>query len=135
VIEGRDQAVFNRLADTIIPQGGVFGPGAADFELVPRVNEYLVSLPAALRRLTPLMLRYVEWASLIWNGRRFSRLSPPRAGRFLERMERGRLLYHRHIVLFLKLLVMTAFYEREKPAAAIGYIHGCHLQDRKEEAL
>lgn len=134
VIRGKAEAVFNRVADTIIPRGGVFAPGAADFDLVSRANDYLTTLPPIFHRLTPAMLRYVEWTSLLWNGRRFTGLSRPRAERFLERMERGRLLYHRHILLFLKLLVMTAFYEHGGPAAAIGYIHGCHLQGQKGEA-
>jgi hypothetical protein len=37
--------------------------------------------------------------------------------------------------LFLKLLIMTAFYEQKTPAEAIGYVHGCHLCPREEESL
>jgi hypothetical protein len=127
VIQGKGKIIFNGIADAIIPRDGVFKTGAADYDLVPRVNAYLATVAPVIRRLTPLMLRYVELASLCFNGRRFSRLSPSRAQRFLERMEGGRLLYHRHIILFLKLLVMTAFYERQIPAESIGYVHGCHL--------
>ena len=127
VICGKTRAVFIKAADTIIPRGGLFEAGAADYDLVPRVNAYLATVAPVIRRLTPLLLWYVELSSLICNGRRFSRLSPSRAERFLEGMETGRLLYHRHIVLYLKLLIMTAFYELKDPAEAIGYVHGCHL--------
>ncbi len=133
VIRGRNVTVFNRVADAMIPRGGAFAVGAADYDLIPRVNAYLNTLAPALRRLTPFMLLYVELVSLIFNGRRFSRLSHDRAMRFLEKMEHGRLLFHRHIILFFKLLIMTAFYEHETAAAAIGYAHGCHLQP--EEGL
>lgn len=127
VLHGKVEAVFKKAAATIIPRGGAFDAGAADYELVPRVNAYLDTLAPVIRRLTPLMLWYVELVSLFFNGRRFSRLSPKRAERFLARMETGRLLYHRHIILFLKLLIMTAFYEQKTPAESIGYVHGCHL--------
>ena len=127
VIHGKAEAVFVKAADTIIPRGGVFEAGAADCDLVPRVNDYLATVAPVIRRLTPLMLWYVELVPLIFTGRRFSRLSPSRAEGFLERMESGRLLYHRHIILFLKLLIMTAFYEQQIPAQSIGYVHGCHL--------
>jgi hypothetical protein len=134
-VRGRDEAVFNKVADTIIPRGGVYTIGAADYNLIPRVNEYLKTTAPVLRRLTPVMLRYVEWASLIFNGRRFTRLSRSRAERFLERMETGRFLYHRHMILFLKLLIMMAFYEQKIPAESIGYVHGCHLHAEDGETI
>ncbi len=127
VIHGKAETFFKKAAGTIIPRGGAFEAGAADYELVPRVNAYLDTLAPVIRRLTPLMLWYVELVSLIFNGRRFSRLSRKKAERFFERMESGRLLYHRYIILFLKLLTMTAFYEQQIPAESIGYVHGCHL--------
>ena len=135
VIRGRGEIVFNRVADVMIPRGGAFEAGAADYDLVPRVNAYLNTLTPALRRLTPFMLWYVELISMLFNGRRFSRISGGRAERFLERMEHGRLIFHRHIILFFKLLVMTAFYEQKMPAESIGYVHGCHLQAGEETVL
>ena len=133
-IRGVGAVIFNRVADTMIPRGGVFAAGAADYDLAPRVNAYLDTLTPAIRRLTPVVLYYLEFVSLVFNGRRFTRLPPWRADRFLTRMENGRLLYHRYMVLFLKLLIMTAFYEQEAPAAAIGYVHGCRLLPPEDAA-
>ncbi len=135
IIYNGGEAVFNKAADTIIPRGGVFESGAADYDLVFRVNEYLATVAPPVRRLMPAMLWYVESVSLLFNGRRFTRLSPKRAGRFLKGMERSRLLYHRHIVLLLKFFIMTAFYEQKIPAESIGYVHGCHLHPREGQSL
>ncbi len=127
IIKGGRKAVFVAAANAIIPRGGAFETGALDYDLVPRVNEFLGKIEPMVRFSVPFILLYVEFGAVFYTGRRFTRLSQDRATRFLDGMERSRFAYRRYILLFLKMLTMMTFYEHRVPAEAIGYYHGCHL--------
>ena len=127
IIKGGRQAVFMAAANAIIPRGGAFEAGALDYDLVPRVNEFLGRIEPMVRLSVPFMLLYVEYVAIFHAGRRFTRVSPERATRFRVGMERSRFAYRRYMALFLKMLTMMTFYEHRVPAEAIGYFHGCHL--------
>ncbi len=127
VVRGKSAVVLKAIMDTIIPRGGAFDLGAPDFDLVPRVNEFLDRIEPAIRMSMPFLLFYMEFGTVLYTGRRFTRLPQKKALRFLENMEHSRWAYRRYIILFLKMLTTMTFYEQTGPAEAIGYYHGCHL--------
>jgi len=42
ILKGRNGRIFKAVMNAIIPQGGAFKPGAADFDLLPRADELLM---------------------------------------------------------------------------------------------
>ena len=111
--------------NAIIPRGGAFGPGAADLDLLPRIEQILMSYDPGIRSLFPLMLNYIQFSSLLRTGKVFTGLSEQRGIDVLSAMERSPFLYRRMIMLLMKLLTMLAFYENDDMARFIGYEHGC----------
>ncbi len=127
VIRGKQKEMLTAVMAVIVPQGGPFPPGAADFDLLPRLNELLAKLDPMVRRLLPLVLFWVNLRCLFFTGCPLIKLSEERAIRFFSGMENSRLVHNHYIMLLLKLLTMLVFYEQPEAARAIGYEHGCHL--------
>jgi hypothetical protein len=128
VLRGRSGVIFRAVMNAIIPRGGAFGPGAADFDLLPRADEILRCYDPAVRKLFPLILLYVEYSAIFRKGRTFTGLGERRGMEFLGSMERSSFFHRRMTILALKLLTMIVFYESDENARLTGYEHGCHLK-------
>lgn len=126
-IAGGRATIFRAVMNAIIPRGGAFAQGAADYDLVSRVNELLGRIDPTIRLGFPFLLLYIEYSALLHTGRRFTRLAEEKASQFLTGMEHSRMAYRRYIVLSMKMMTFMAFYEHREVAEAIGYFHGCHL--------
>ncbi|MBP7736057.1 MAG: hypothetical protein KA369_08820 [Spirochaetes bacterium] len=126
VLKGRNGIIFSAVMNVIIPQGGAFKPGAADFDLLPRADEVLMSYDPAIRKLFPLMLNYIQFSSILRKGRCFTSLTMDKGIHVLEAMETSPFFYRRIMILLMKLLTMLTFYESDDNARLTGYEHGCH---------
>lgn len=125
ILKGRNAAILKAVMNAIIPRGGAFGPGAADYDLLPRVEAIVRSYDPSIRSLFPLMLSYIQFTALLRRGRVFTRLREDRAIAFLHGMETSPFFYRRIIILLMKLVTMLAFYEDDAVSRFTGYVHGC----------
>ncbi len=128
VLKGRNGRIFKAVMNAIIPRGGAFEAGAADFDLLPRADEVLMSYDPSIRSLIPLMLNYIQFSAVLRKGRVFTSLDAEKGGHVLEAMEKSPFFYRRMIILLMKLLTMLTFYENDDNARLTGYEHGCHLK-------
>lgn len=126
-ITGYRATIFRAVMNALIPRGGAFAPGAADYDLVPRINELLEKIDPAIRLGFPFLMFYIEYSAIFHTGRRFTGLAEDKASQFLTGMEHSRMAYRRYIALSMKMMTCMAFYEQREVAEAIGYYHGCHL--------
>ena len=55
---------MSAIMNAIIPRGGAFGPGAADFDLLPRAEAYIGAFNPLVRMGFPFLLRYIEYGAL-----------------------------------------------------------------------
>jgi hypothetical protein len=125
ILNGKNGTIFKAVMNAIIPRGGAFAPGAADFDLLPRADRLLMSYEPAVKALFPLMLRYVHYGALVRTGRVFTRLNDEKGAAYLAAMEHSPFFYRRLVLLLMKLLTMLVFYERDDMALHTGYVHGC----------
>jgi hypothetical protein len=125
ILKGRDGAILRSVMNAIIPRGGAFGPGTADLDLLPRIDQILMSYDPVIRKLFPLMLNYIQFSSLLRKGRVFTSLGEKQGIEVLSAMERSPFFYRRMIMLLMKLLTMLAFYDNDSMAGFTGYEHGC----------
>jgi hypothetical protein len=125
VLNGRNGRIFSAVMNVIIPRGGAFEAGAADFDLLPRADEVLMSYDPAIRKLFPLMLNYIQFSAVLRKGRLFTSLTVDRGTHVLDAMETSPFFYRRIIILLMKLLTMLAFYESDDNARLTGYEHEC----------
>ena len=123
-IKGKNEKILISIMSAIIPRGGPFKEGAADFDLVPRVNEILNSFDPGLRRIVPVFLKYVQVGSLLHKGRFFTSLSEKDGAVFLKGFEESPFFYRRSVIIVLKLLTMLVFYEDDEMASRLGYEYG-----------
>ena len=85
----RGGAIFRAVMNAIIPRGGAFGPGAADYDLLPRADRILRSYDPAVRKLFPYILLYVQYSAILRKGRTFTALGERKGMEFLASMERS----------------------------------------------
>ncbi len=128
-IKSKKETIFKAVMNAIIPRGGAFELGALDYDLTPRVNQFLKTFPPPIRLIFPFILSYIQISAFFHTGNKFTRLSQDKAAVFLTKMEESLFFYRRIIVIFMKVLTMTTFYEHEQPAESIGYKHGCRHKD------
>ena len=129
ILKGRYGVIFSAIMNAIIPRGGAFGPGAADYDLLPRADEIVRSYDPVIRKIFPLVLDYVQFSALLRKGRLFTGLDEQKGIEFLGLMERSPLFYRRMSMLLLKLVTMLVFYESDETALFTGYEHDwCHLK-------
>ncbi|HNV48478.1 MAG TPA: hypothetical protein PLE73_02920 [Spirochaetota bacterium] len=119
------RAIMNAVMRAIVPRGGPFAAGAADYDLIPRVREILLSYHPIIARGFGLVLWYVHLSALPRYGRPFASLPEETATAFLASMEHSPLYYRRSAVLLLKLLTFLALYDIDEVARAIGYAPDC----------
>ena len=130
VLRGKSGAIFRAVMSAIIPRGGAYGPGAADYDLLPRADRILRSYDPAVRKLFPYILLYVQYGAILRKGRTFTALGERKGMEFLASMERSPFFHRRMTVLMLKLITMLVFYESDETARLTGYEHGkCRAND------
>ena len=117
----RDRSILAALLDTLIPGGGPFPLGGADDAISASVSRYFRELDWRGETAFRLLLRTLEWSSLLLAGGRFSRLSPARRERLLARLARSRISAARHLSTAIKLVVTMRFYGDPRAERAIGY--------------
>ncbi|OHD66985.1 MAG: hypothetical protein A2176_16045 [Spirochaetes bacterium RBG_13_51_14] len=128
ILKGRYGNILRSVMNTVIPRGGAYAPGAADYDLLPRAEEMLMSYDPSIRGLFPLMLNYIQFSALIHQGKIFTSLSEEKGAQFLSSMEASPFFYRRLIMLMMKLITMLAFYGSDETERLVGYKHGCHLK-------
>jgi hypothetical protein len=123
ILRGKKGKILTAIMNAIIPRGGAYGPGAADYDLLPRAEAFILAMNPLFRMGIPYLLRYIEYSSLISTGTRFTRLTEEAASAYMEGFDESRLYYKRGIVLALKMIAMLAFYDIDENAELIGYRH------------
>jgi len=128
---GKKGAILAAVMNAIIPRGGAYGPGAADYDLLPRADAYVRAFNPLVRLGFPILLLYIEYGSLVRTGTRFTRMGDDEAIAYLEGFEESRLYFRRTIALMFKMITMLAFYDIDENAALIGYDHLGHVGAKK----
>ena len=131
ILKEKNAAIFSAVMNAIIPRGGAFEEGAADFDLLPRADRILLSYDPSIRGAFPLMLRYIQYSSILRTGRVFTRLTEKRGTALLSSMEQSPFFYRRMIMLMMKLVTMLSFYDNEHTERLAGYVHGCHAKKNR----
>ncbi|HOO70518.1 MAG TPA: hypothetical protein PK926_02075 [Spirochaetota bacterium] len=126
VLKGRYGIIARAIMEAIIPRGGAFEAGAADYDLLPEADRFIGCFDGRMRKLFPLMLLYIEYGALFTSGRTFTRMSPEKAGAFLEKMEASPLYFKRAMIMVLKLMTTVPFFDIDEVARQVGYSHGTH---------
>lgn len=115
------QAVMN----AIIPPGGPFPAGAADYNLLPGAEQFMGAFDKRTRALIPLLLSYIQYSALFHHGRPFTSLKTEEASAFLEKIESSRFYYKRAMMMIVKLMTVVPFFDIDEVARQIGYEHRC----------
>ena len=111
---------FRAIAVTIVPEAaGMDEAGWHDVEAA--VDDALALPPESLRRQLLLFLRLLGWISMARFGRGLTALDARRRARFLESIERSRLLLLRRGFWGLRALVFLGYWTRPEAVVAIGY--------------
>ena len=131
ILKGKKGKILAAIMNTIIPRRGAYGPGAADYDLLPKVEAYIRSFNPMVRFGFPFLLWYIEYGSLFKTGKLFTRLLDEDAVGYLESFEDSRLYYMRSIMLLFKMITMLAFYDIDENASLIGYTHLSHIEPKR----
>ncbi|MCP4129917.1 MAG: hypothetical protein GY754_02765 [bacterium] len=124
VFKGGSAKILKSIMAAIIPTGGPFEAGAADYDLLPAADLFVKEYNLLIRKMFPLMLRYIQYSAIFRKGKVFTRLSQEKAERFLTSLEESRFYFNRSVLLLMKLIACMAFYDRDEVARQIGYDHG-----------
>jgi hypothetical protein len=123
VLDAAEWALLDAVADTFIPHGGAFAPGARDLELPRRIDAFLAGEgPAVLRGVSAALL-VAEWASPLAAGRfaRLSRLDADGRSACIAALRDSRVGLLRDVYAGLKQLCMFTFYAIDATWPALGY--------------
>jgi hypothetical protein len=114
------RGAFRALSETFVPEiVGMDGPSwERSFQIVETA---LRSWPRAVQRQVALLVRALDWISLIRHGRRLAKLEPERRLRFMESLQRSRLLLLRRGIWGLRSLVFMGYYAQPEIHAELGY--------------
>src|SRR5207248_2593547 len=83
--------VFRAVATCVVPEASRFDAAQWD-EMAAIVARAIAARPRVMQRQLALFLILLEWFPLVRYGRRLSRLGPARRTKFLDRLQRSRLL-------------------------------------------
>lgn len=127
--------ILDAIIETLMPRNEKF-----QLEITRELRFYLerwfTYLPRLLRFALPLGLYLVEYLAFFYYGRRFSRLSPERRRKFLERLRLSRFQPLRELHRATRALVYLAYYEHPRVLELLGFDHSAHarkmIQLRKE---
>ena len=111
---------FRAVATCVVPEASRFDAAQWD-EMAAIVARAIAARPRAMQRQLALFLILLEWFPLVRYGRRLSRLGPARRTKFLDRLQRSRLLLLRRGFWGVRTLVLMGYYGRPAAAAEIGY--------------
>lgn len=114
------RAAFRALAEAFVPEvAEMDGPGwERSFQIA---DAALQGRPRTVQRQVALLVRALDWLSLIRYGRRLARLELERRYRFAESLQRSRLLLLRRGVWGLRSLCFLGYYARPEIHAELGY--------------
>mgnify|MGYP000129694397 CR=1 FL=1 len=118
------RVIMDALFDAIIPSEGRDRPGAADFNLVERLLDWLGAIPLAAPGFILLCIAWDFSPLLFLRFRRFHRLTFEERTWIFERFESGGFFRRWAFVLF-KSVIMAAFYRNPEVWPLIGYHEGC----------
>ncbi|HVY60303.1 MAG TPA: hypothetical protein VHF22_01565 [Planctomycetota bacterium] len=126
---------------TIAAVAEVVAPAARPFAFDPAavavafLEDYVAYMPGLLARLFPVGLFAFEWAAVLFGGgRRFSRLDAAGRRRYVERVERSRLLAPLlDVWTAVRGLVACAIYSQPEAARRMGYAHQPWLDAKTAE--
>jgi hypothetical protein len=133
ILKKSNARILNSIMDAVIPANGPFPAGASDFNLLDAAEKLIQSYDPAIKGVIPLMLRYVQYSSILHTGKLFTSLSPVMASEFLDKMEKSLFWYRRMVALFFKLITTLCFYEIDKVTAQIGYRYACVKEKKKNK--
>ena len=123
ILKGKKGKILSAIMNAIVPRGGAYEQGAADYDLLPEAEQYIRCLNPLARFGFPFLFSYIEYGALLSRGRVFSRLPEEEAGEYLEGLEESRRYYKRAIILALKMITFLVFYNIDRNAERIGYRH------------
>lgn len=123
VLGAAEWALLEAIADTFVPRGGAFEPGARDVDLATRVDAYLAGERVEIVRGVRGALWLVEWASPLASGRlgRFSALDAEARIACIDALRTSGLATLREVFAGLKTLCLFLFYATDASWSAIGY--------------
>lgn len=111
---------FRALAQVVVPETGAMA--AEEWStLEATVARALSVRSAVVRKQVTLFLRLIEFLAIARYARRFSRLDPQKATKFLQALEHAPLLAVRRGVWGIRTLVMMGVYTQPGVQAALGY--------------
>jgi hypothetical protein len=127
--------ILEAIIEAFMPRNERF-----QLELTKQLRFYLerwfTYLPRLLLFALPLGLYLVEYLALFLYGRRFSRLSPEKRLKYLEKLRLSRFQPLRELHRAMRALVYLAYYEHPRVLELLGFDHSAHarrmIQLRKE---
>ena len=131
ILKGKKGKILSAIMNAIVPRGGAYEQGAADYDLLPEAEQYIRCLNPLARFGFPFLFSYIEYGALLSRGRVFSRLPEEEAGEYLEGLEESRRYYKRAIILALKMITLLVFYDIDANARVIGYKHWENVDKKK----
>lgn len=135
VLRGARGRIMAAIMAGIIPRGGAFSVGAADYDLLPMAETFIRSMNPAFRFGFPFLLFYIQIAAMFRYGRPLTKCTEEEASSFLKRFETSRFFYKRMIILALKMITFVSFYDIDENAALIGYHHLKHVRGEGRLAI
>ncbi len=129
VFDQKLYVIAQAIADTIVPSGGAFQPGARDVDAALLFDNYLDQfgkLPLKLVKSALYMLQYVP---LLTRLRSFTAMGPQQRLRYLEGWENSRFATKRNLFLMLKMLILMPFYSDDAITQAMKYRPACLRPD------
>ena len=111
---------FRALSETFVPEA--IEMDEPSWERFFRIVESgLRGRPPAVQRQVAQLVRALDWLSLIRHGRRLAKLEPDRRHRFMESLQRSRVLLLRRGLWGLRSLAFMGYYARPEIQAELGY--------------
>ncbi len=112
-LSGHEYRTMRALADTIVPRGGAFPPGADDFDVARRFDDFLADAPEEDARDLKRALLLVEYGPLLYDGRlrTFSNLGPAERRAHWDRWELADDVTRRQVAAVFRKFVNLVFYD------------------------
>jgi hypothetical protein len=123
VLSAHEYRTLTSIADTLIPQGGAFPLGAADFDLAREYDTYLADEPAENIEMFKRALDLVEFGPVIYEYRpkTFSNLDAEARLAHWQSWETSDELLRRQVALAFRRFLYTMFYDKPEVWPYIHY--------------
>src|SRR5438105_3624575 len=119
IFSDRERRALLALMRAAFPPGSRV-PAPAE-STVEHLERFLATAPAEGRRFLRAMLFLVEWAAVFRHGRRFSKLPPPEAQRYIEAWAHSRISFLRLAFRGLVSPLKIVHYGEPQVARTLGY--------------